>query len=546
MPSGFDFWNGTGKWGVNLANWSQKSPPTGVAEIQTGTVILITPASLDELLRVDAPATLQISSVGGELSTDQLLNAGSIDISGGQLVAYIVNNVGSISISEGRLSIEGTDGATGTLNGAGSITLKSGGTLSIDSSASGGTVDFAPGANAELLLLRDKGFGETISGLEVGAGGAKTDFIHISGAVTISSVSGQGTTDGTVTLSDGAVLHLTNISSPNWFVTATNDAGTDIYLSDIACYCRGTRILTDKGEVAVEDLAIGDAVVTASGQARPIKWIGRRSYGGRFIMGRNDILPICFKAGSLGDTMPRRDFWISPHHAMYFENEGNGGVLIEAKDLVNGISIVQAEQVESVEYFHVELDTHDVIVAEGALSETFVDDDSRGMFYNAHEYRVLYPDVAVRPAQYCAPRCSEGYEVEAVRAEIDKRGGLRLSRENPRGLRGYVDAVTTRRIAGWAQNPDYPEAPVCLDIYADGRLIGQVLANAYREDLEQAGVGSGRHGFEFAPPRGLRMSPGTIEVRRSIDGAVLEPSRKATNPQVSSRVEARHRFSAIG
>jgi Hint domain len=231
---------------------------------------------------------------------------------------------------------------------------------------------------------------------------------------------------------------------------------------------------------------------------------------------------------------------------MYFENEGNGGVLIEAKDLVNGISIVQAEQVESVEYFHVELDTHDVIVAEGALSETFVDDDSRGMFHNAHEYRVLYPDVAVRPAQYCAPRCSEGYEVEAVRAEIDKRGGLRLSRENPRGLRGYVDAVTTRRIAGWAQNPDYPEAPVCLDIYADGRLIGQVLANAYREDLEQAGVGSGRHGFEFTPPRGLRMSPGTIEVRRSIDGAVLEPSRKATNPQVSSRVEARHRFSAIG
>ena len=55
-----------------------------------------------------------------------------------------------------------------------------------------------------------------------------------------------------------------------------------------------------------------------SGALRPIKWIGRRSYGGRFVMGRKDILPVCIKAGALGDNVPRRDLWISPHHAMYF------------------------------------------------------------------------------------------------------------------------------------------------------------------------------------------------------------------------------------
>ena len=59
-------------------------------------------------------------------------------------------------------------------------------------------------------------------------------------------------------------------------------------------------------------------------------------------------------------------------------------MLIEAKDLINGVSIVQAERVEKVEYFHIELDSHDVIIAEGALSESFIDDDSRGMFHNAH------------------------------------------------------------------------------------------------------------------------------------------------------------------
>ena len=79
------------------------------------------------------------------------------------------------------------------------------------------------------------------------------------------------------------------------------------------------------------------------------------------------------------------------------------GVLIEARDLVNGVSIVQATQVDEVEYFHIELDSHDVIIAEGAPSETFIDDDCRMMFRNAHEYALLYPNEPQRPARFCAP-----------------------------------------------------------------------------------------------------------------------------------------------
>ncbi len=119
--------------------------------------------------------------------------------------------------------------------------------------------------------------------------------------------------------------------------------------STTPCYCPGTLILTSQGEVPVETLAIGDKVTTKSGDARAIKWIGRRSYSGRFAMGRKDILPICIKAGALDDNVPRRDLWISPLHAMYFNDEHPGGVLIEARDLVNGVSVVQAERVEKVE-----------------------------------------------------------------------------------------------------------------------------------------------------------------------------------------------------
>ena len=77
----------------------------------------------------------------------------------------------------------------------------------------------------------------------------------------------------------------------------------DITELQLPCYCPGTLIETDRGEVPVEALAIGDRVLTRSGEVRPIKWIGRRSYGGRFIMGQplTDVLPICIKAGALDD-----------------------------------------------------------------------------------------------------------------------------------------------------------------------------------------------------------------------------------------------------
>jgi len=293
-------------------------------------------------------------------------------------------------------------------------------------------------------------------------------------------------------------------------------------LSPVPCYCRGTLIETELGEVPVESLLTGDRVLTISGALKSIKWIGKRSYNGRFVLGRKDILPVCIKAGALDNDVPRRDLWVSPHHAMFLE-----GVLIEAKDLINRTSVVQAERVDKVEYFHIELDSHDVIIAEGALSETFIDDDSRGMFHNAHEYVLLYPDALSGIARYCAPRLEDGHEVEAIRRGIDLRAGLVTGIEitSAGGLRGVVDRVTPRVIEGWAQNIDHPEAPVCLDIRVDGHLIGQVLANHHREDLKCAGIGSGSYGFTFALPDGLVLRRDAVEVRRSLDGSLLPSSR---------------------
>ena len=285
-------------------------------------------------------------------------------------------------------------------SGAGSNTFIVGsGSYTFESGGSGNTIVYTPQSNDVLAigyspaseLLDFRGFGNSLNAQDV------QNDATISNGNTYINIPDAGTIE---------LLGYTGGISPS-----------DIEFT--ACYRRGTRIVTDNGEVAVEDLSIGDYVMTKSGTARPITWIGRRSYGGRFVVGRKDILPICIKAGALDDNVPKRDLWISPNHAMYLD-----GALIEAKDLVNGVSIVQAERVEKLEYFHVELESHNVIIAEGALSETYIDDDNRGMFHNAQEYRELYPVAAAPPAQYCAPRLDRGYELEAVRQRFAARAGL--------------------------------------------------------------------------------------------------------------------------
>lgn len=185
-----------------------------------------------------------------------------------------------------------------------------------------------------------------------------------------------------------------------------------------ACYHRGTHILTPGGECVIEDLAIGDSVVTASGETRAIKWIGRRSYAAAFA---RDNRPVKITAGALGNNIPARDLYVSPCHAMLVD-----GILIRANLLLNGTTITQPQTGEAIHYLHIELDSHDAILAEGAASETYFGEAStRGRYENAAEFAALYPGHIQDPAaRFCAPRLYHGFEIEAVRDRINARAGI--------------------------------------------------------------------------------------------------------------------------
>jgi hypothetical protein len=128
---------------------------------------------------------------------------------------------------------------------------------------------------------------------------------------------------------------------------------------------------------------------------------------------------------------------------------------VPVEHLVNGVSIVQCEAVERVAYFHVELDSHDVVVAEGAAAETFVDCDSRRMFHNAVQFAVHYPGEDAPRWALCAPRPNDDAKVEAVWRRLALRAGITVA-TGP--LQGWHDTAEAGLVRGWPAMREFGHA----------------------------------------------------------------------------------------
>jgi Hint domain len=198
------------------------------------------------------------------------------------------------------------------------------------------------------------------------------------------------------------------------------DGNGDTLITLTPCYCAGTRIRTDHGEVAVERLAVGDHVLTADGTARPVKWIGCRTLDFSRHPAPELAQPILIRADAIADGVPHRDLYVSPDHGLLLND-----MLVPARLLVNGASIQTVSACKTVTYYHVELDAHDILLAENLPAESYLDTGNRGMFENSDAALILHPDLtndqARRVAQSCRPFADAPAVVEPIWHRLAQR-----------------------------------------------------------------------------------------------------------------------------
>jgi hypothetical protein len=300
----------------------------------------------------------------------------------------------------------------GTITGSGTIVAGANGAVVLDGGAAASQTIAFDGNNAIVMLTHPAGVAAAL--VDFGAGDAiDLPLAAYRGGTPgytdgrLSIPAGAGTTDLSVGLAAG-------VTASQLVLAEDEVGGTVVY---IACFAEGTRISTPRGPVAVERLREGDTVVTASGEAQPVIWIGHRRVAPRRHPRPRDMQPVRIRASAFADCIPARDVRLSPDHAVLIN-----GWLIPVRLLVNGVSVVH-EDVAAVTYWHVELPRHDVLLAEGLPCESFLDAGTRGAFVGGGAALELHPAFGQRvwDGAACAPLALSGPAVEKARARLASR-----------------------------------------------------------------------------------------------------------------------------
>jgi hypothetical protein len=214
------------------------------------------------------------------------------------------------------------------------------------------------------------------------------DTIDITGFTATSISTLTGNTGVVLTDSVGTHETLHFGGSVGNFGFVTGPSGTEL---TTICFCVGTLIATPDGEVPVQTLKAGDIVLTAHNGPRKVTWVGT----GKVLAtsGKRGVAtPVIVRKGALGDNLPHRDLHVTKAHSLYIDD-----VLIPVEFLVNHRTILWDDHAQEVEIYHVELESHDILIANGVPAESYRDDGNRWLFRNANEGWHLPPQEPYAP-----------------------------------------------------------------------------------------------------------------------------------------------------
>lgn len=322
-------------------------------------------------------------SFSGDLIDDAVvtpIDAGDDTIEGGSGQDVIFGQGGDDSLSgdggddeidggEGNDVLDGGQGQDELIGGAGNDTLTGGtgddtllGGDGEDLITLGPDNDQAEGGTGSDRFLFDGLGNHNIVGGE-DADGTDIDVLDLTGVRANVLPDGPGSESGTVELLDG---------NGNVARRVTYSEIEQI----IICFTPGTRIATPKGEVAVESLQAGDKVFTRDNGAQTLRWVGRRDLTPDEMRANDAFQPVLIRKGALGKGLPERDMLVSPQHRMLVNSDlaevmfEEREVLVAAKHLTGLDGVIQV-QTGAVSYLHLMFDQHEVVLADGAWSESF-------------------------------------------------------------------------------------------------------------------------------------------------------------------------------
>jgi T5SS/PEP-CTERM-associated repeat protein len=376
----------------------------------------------------------------GTIAADNVIDEGVIQAGGGAQHLLVVD--GTV-LGGGTLTVNGTVRPAG---GAGELRINAGATLELmDAVLSAASTTFTddlaqPGTytlnNSVIDVTFAEGTGVLLLDDIAEFGGAITSFTHGDAfVITGGTLTSLGVSNGnTLTVSDSGAGAGADGIDRIIFGSAVSAAEFNIVNGNtvqVACFAEGTWIATEAGPVAVENLAVGDCVITHDGRAEPIVWIGQRMVNCNQNPKPDTVWPVQVRTGAFGPRLPARDLFLSPDHAVFVS-----GVLIPVKLLINGTSINQVKR-STITYYHVELQWHDVIRAEGLPVESYFDIGDQANFHEVGETIRLFPEFMVRLTpdtailwETCgaAPLVMAGPQLVAIQRQVsalaEQRAGL--------------------------------------------------------------------------------------------------------------------------